>query len=334
MDGDGQKVKTKDYWDSFYSSLPSAGDINAMVDENLVQTSSSALEWIVPYSAVLETISSIFPQSNQAKSRASVSVNVLEIGCGVSQLSLTLLQRLLLNRQDADPCDDHRAYCFVATDISPICIEHNRIRDDSLINSLDTADGSLGYELLDVLDDKSSSAHHRSYDIILDKGTLDTFLFRSKRKQKGSSSHPPLLKPLLNNVHRWLRTGYESKYVVISPRPKIKSLRDFRGFASVRRIKVDASTLIVNNIVLVTSNNEKSKTTNSDVYLYECVKDDSYNPDDNLPYRGVVCDAEDEFICVKCGMSFKHFRGTVNVKDQGEVVWSRRWKNHVVHCKG
>jgi hypothetical protein len=325
--GGGQKVKTKDYWDSFYLSLPSAGDINAVVNETPDETSSD-LEWIVPHSAVLDTISSLF-----ARSHASVSVNALEIGCGISQLSISLLQRLLLNRHDAKPRDFRCAYCFVATDVSSVCIEHNRTRDDAYITSLRTADGSLSYELLDVLDDKSSSSHTRCYDIVLDKGTLDTFLFRSKRTKKGSLSHPPLLTPLLNNVHRWLRAGWESKYVIISPRPKIKSVRDFRGFASVRRIKVDTSTLN-GNVVLVKSNSENAKTSKSEVYLYECVKDDSYDPDEDMPYRSVVCCAEDESICVKCGMSFKHYRGTVDVRDQGEVVWARRWKNHVVHCKG
>ena len=326
MDDGGQKVKTKDYWDSFYSSLPSAGDINAAVNETLDETSSD-LEWIVPHTAVLDTILSLF-----ARSHASLSINALEIGCGVSQLSRSLLQRLLLNRHDADPCDVRRACCFVATDVSSVCIEHNRTRDDAFISSLRTADGSLSYDLLDVLDDKSSSSHTRSYDIVLDKGTLDTFLFRSKRTKKGSSSHPPLLTPLLNSVHRWLRTGCESKYVIISPRPKIKSVRDFRGFASVRRIKVDTSTL--DDVVLVKSNSGNAKTSISEVYLYECVKDDSYDPDKDMPYRSVVCCAEDESICVKCEMCFKHYRGTVDVRDQGEVVWARRWKNHVVHCKG
>ena len=325
MDDGGQKVKTKDYWDSFYSSL-SAGDINAAVNETKYETSSD-LEWIVPHSAVLDTILSLF-----ARSHASVSINALEIGCGVSQLSLSLLQKLLLNRHEADPRDVRRGYCFVATDVSSVCIEHNRTRDDAFITSLLTAGGCLSYEHLDVLDDKSSSSHTRSYDIVLDKGTLDTFLFRSKRTKKGSSSHPPVLTPLLNNVHRWLRTGCESKYLIISPRPKIKSIRDFRGFSSVRRIKVDTSTL--DDVVLVKSNSGNAKTSISEVYLYECVRDDSYDPDEDMPYRSVVCCAEDESICVKCGMCFKHYRGTVDVRDQGEVAWARRWKNHVVHCKG
>jgi hypothetical protein len=330
MKDSGQKVKTKHYWNSFYSSLPPAGDINATGDETLDEKSSD-LEWIVPHSAVLDTISSLFPPSVQDQSHFSASVYVLEIGCGVSKLSISLLQRLLLNRQGADP-RDVCCVCVVATDISSVCIKHNRTRDDAFITSLHTADGSLSYELLDVLDDKLSASHTRSYDMILDKGTLDTILFRSKRTKKGSSSHPPLLTPLLNNIHRLLRTGCESKYVIISPRPKIKSVRDFRGFASVRRIKVDTSTLN-GNVVLVKSNSENAKTSKSEVYLYECVKDDSYNPDDDVPYRSVVCYAEDENICYKCGMTFKHYRGTVDVRDQGEVVWSRRWKNHVVHCK-
>lgn len=350
----GQKNKTKEYWDTFYSELKSAEDSNRFATEgnhpssiinndasDVSANELSDLEWIVPNSPrLLDTILGLFPPpdpsvglTNRLKEETSsaTSVNILEIGCGVSKLSISLLQRQLLNNQEALPDAQTRGYSFVATDVSSVCIEHSRTRDDKLISSFNTDNSSLKYALLDVLAEKPSITI-RNYDIILDKGTLDTFLFRSKRTQKGSSSHPPLLAPLLNNIHRWLGCG--AKYIIISPRSKIKSVRDFRGFTSVRRIKVDTATL-GGEVILVKSNNEKAARSKAKVYLYECIKNDSYNPEkDSTPYRTMEISTADESTCLKCGISFKDFRGNGDVKDQGEVVWARRWKNHYPHCKG
>lgn len=329
----GQKAKTKYYWDSFYLALPhhaSSIEGDGVKEFNEVVSSSTAdLEWIVPNSAILDTISRIFLPSSQD---SIVSIHVLEIGCGVSQLSLSLLQRLLQNNHQHAPQFD-----FVATDVSSICIEHNRIRDDAFVSLLhDTAAARLSYEVLDVLDTnlQSHSKHIRRYDMILDKGTLDTFLFRSKRTNKGCELHPPLLMPLLNNIHRWLRLGSDAKYVIISPRSKIKSVRDFCGFKSVCRVRVDTTMLNSDDVILVKGNGENASISKSEVYLYICLKDDIYDPDEDVPYRSMKDSSEDDSICTKCGMNFKQYRGTVDVKDQGEVVWTRRWRNHIVHCKG
>jgi hypothetical protein len=355
-DGAGQKAKTRDYWDSFYSALPhhaapievvdvavtnEKDDCDDEVDgkefnEVVVVSSSNAdLEWIVPNSAILDTISSMFtPTSHDS----NVTVNVLEIGCGVSQLSLSLLQRLLQQQQH----NHHHArtyYDFVATDVSSVCIEHNRIRDNAFISFLHrTAAARLSYEVLDVLDTnflQPHSKHIGRYDMILDKGTLDTFLFRSKRTNKGCELHPPLLTPLLNNIHRWLRSGCDdAKYVIISPRSKIKSLRDFCGFKSVCRTRVDTTMLNSDDVVLVKGNGENAHISKSEVYLYTCLKDDNYDPDKNVPYRSMIDNTDDDSNCIKCGINFKQYRGTVDMKVQGEVVWTRRWRNHIVHCKG
>lgn len=228
-------------------------------------------------------------------------------------------------------------YDFVATDVSSVCIEHNRIRDSAFVSFLhDTAAARLSYEVLDVLNAnlQSHSKHIGRYDMILDKGTLDTFLFRSKRTNKGCELHPPLLTPLLSNIHRWLRAGCDAKYIIISPRSKIKSVRDFCGFKSVHRISVDTTMLISDDVILVKCNGENAHISKSEVFLYICFKDDSYDPDEDVPYRSMIDSAEDNSICIKCGMSFKQYRGTVDVKEQGEIVWTRRWRNHIVHCKG
>jgi len=344
----GQKAKTKDYWDSFYSALPhhasiikvdfvtnEKDDCDDEVDgkkiNEVVSSSTADLEWIVPNSAILDFISSIFTPSSQD---SNVTVHVLEIGCGVSELSLSLLQRLLQQCNHQHACT---FYDFVATDVSSVCIEHNKIRDDAFMSFLHgTAAARLSYEVLDVLytNLQPHSKHIGRYDMILDKGTLDTFLFRSKRTNKGCELHPPLLMPLLNNIHRWLRSGCDAKYIIISPRSKIKSVRDFCGFKSVCRTRVDTTMLNSDDVVLVKGNCDNAHVKKSEVYLYVCLKDDSYDPDKAVPYRSMIDNIDDDSICIKCGMNFKQYRGTVDMKDQGEVVWTRRWRNHIVHCKG
>mmetsp|Transcript_25593 Transcript_25593/g.61545 ORF Transcript_25593/g.61545 Transcript_25593/m.61545 type:complete len:364 (+) Transcript_25593:125-1216(+) len=357
-----QKNKTKEYWNTFYLELPSTNNANRFAtggnpsssanDDDTNINRSSDLEWIVPNSLkLLNTVLSLFPPSDKSAGEIfdrtpqnaskvkgihdSTDVNVLEIGCGVSQLSLCLLRRLLLTRQETAPRPVHKRkkYNFVSTDVSLVCVEHNRTRDDAFISSVKSAGDNLSYEVLDVVKVGSSPPHTQQYDVILDKGTLDTFLFRSKRTKKGSSSHPPLLTPLLNNLHRWLRSGCEAKYIIISPRSKIKSVRDFRGFDSVRRIRVDTAKLD-GDLVLVKGNSKNASLSRSEVYLYECIKNDCYNPEKDVPYHSSGYDAKDESTCTKCGMSFKEFRGNVDVRDQGEIAWARRWKNHSVHCSG
>ncbi len=314
-----QKSKTIEYWDDFYSVL--AADFNEP---------ASDLEWIVPHSLVLDTILSYFPTQTQDQSNART--DVLEIGCGFSQLSISLLQRLLQYRQDTNTNSHGSTYDFVATDVSAVCIDHNRERNTAYVSSICNDGHRFSYEVFDVLIYDASSPHNQKYDMILDKGTLDTFLFRSKRTNKGSSAYPPLLTQLLNNIHRWLRCGCDAKYIVISPRAKIKSIRDFNGFARVRRIKLDTAALS-NDVVLVKGNSETSKLTKSEVYLYKCTKNDSYHPDHDSPYRDKKCNTKDESLCSTCGISFKEFLGKVDPRDQGEAVCERKWKNHCVHCK-
>lgn len=346
-----QKNKTIEYWDAFYSSVssevnanhfastgegePSGISAGGKADFENDEIPSSDLEWIVPYSVVLDTILNLLPpsdHSNQSQSpnkSPKKNVHLLEIGCGVSQLSISLLRRLLLCRQGANVYD--RIYNVVATDVSSVCIDRNRERDTLYVSLIRKEGHSFRYEVLDVLNYDASSPHNQQYDMILDKGTLDTFLFRSKRTNKGSATHPPLLTPLLNNIHRWLRCGHEAKYLIITPRAKIKSMRDFNGFASVRRIKLDIATLS-GNVILVKGNSENSKQSKSEVYLYVCIKNDIYYPEHDAPYRENG-NTKDESLCSKCGISFKEFLGKVDSKDHGEVVCERRWKNHCVHCK-
>ncbi|KAL9184277.1 hypothetical protein ACHAXT_002363 [Thalassiosira profunda] len=303
-----QKDKTLEYWNAFYSALPPADDVGDLSAEetgcNIGGSLASSVEWIAANSPqLIDTIANLLPSPEC--SDGCRSVNVLEIGCGVSQLSLSLLQTLLKDERQYG--DQRRAYRFVATDISPVCIEHNRKRDGEVISALQPCSGSLTYRILDVLDEEAAASTTKKYDIILDKGTLGTFLFRSKRTMKGSASHPPLLTRLLNNMHRWMCA--EGKYVILSP-PKF----DIGG-----------------NAVLVQGNG--TVPSRHEVYLYECTKNDSYNPDRDSPYEGTGVDVDDGATCAKCGTSFEGFRGS-RKDNGGRVVWERRWKNHIAHCQG
>lgn len=306
-----QNDKTIDFWDAFYT------DLSACV--NGQPSDGNDLEWIVSSKpVVLDKILSLFPTQPQN------NIRILEIGCGVSQLSRCLLERTI--RQQGDGKSQH-AFDFVSTDVSLVCLEQNRARDSAYIDSLDSC--SLSYAELNVVKELPPCQLHK-YDVVLDKGTCDTFLFRSKRTQKGSEAHAPLLIPLLNNVHRLLRRGCRAKYIIISPRSKLKSVRDFNGFASVNRTRM--STDLLGDAVLVKGNAEHKPT---HVFIYECTRNDSYHPDTDEPFidKGLTTINNDS-ICGKCHVTFKAFLGNVHIQDQGVVQWTRRFSNHTIHCTG
>jgi hypothetical protein len=334
-----QNKKTKKYWDSFYSEL------SANLPTSAGTASKNGLEWIVANSSVLlNEILQLFPVESTNGSGDVTRIEVLEIGCGVSELSCSLLE-ILVQQRAADDLQN-LSYGFVSTDVSPVCIDHNQKRDDAFISLLDTSNGnssddptsvrtdSLRYEVLDVL---VKSETTQQYDVILDKGTLDTFLFRSKRTSKCSERYPPLLLPILNNIHQWLRLGGKSKYIIISPRAKIKAVRDYIGFASVRRIKLDVSklggTLLLESNVK--NNSDIDNLSRGYIFIYECTRNDDYKSDVDTPFRSESDQTvDDPSICPKCQHNFKAFRGSIETCDQGVITWIRRWKNHIVHCKG
>lgn len=300
-----QNEKTLEFWDTFYTT---SGD--------------GELEWITSDAPlVVDKILSLCPTSQQ-------QLHILEIGCGVSILSRSLLERLL-QKAEGKP---QQAYEFVSTDVSSVCLEHNRSRDAAFISSL-PGNASLSYAELNVVKELEPCQINK-YCVVLDKGTCDTFLFRSKRKQKGSAAHAPLLKSLLNNVHRMLRANCQAKYIIISPRSKLKSVRDFNGFASVNRIRM--CTALLGDALLVKSNAECNTTASRKqnyIFIYECTRNDLYDPDNDQPFCENGTMINDDSICNKCNMTFKSFRGKIDIKDQGEIHWTRRFRNHIIHCK-
>ncbi|KAL7466967.1 hypothetical protein ACHAXS_007233 [Conticribra weissflogii] len=376
-----QKGKTIQYWNDFYSGLDESvqelrqsrhqslaipkttlqcsdrqtTDRESYLDVEHERIYSSELEWIAPNSPpLLDMVLDAFPGHSKIVQRDSdLRIRVIEIGCGVSQLSRSLLEHAIKRREMSHPRTSS-FYSFVASDVSSVCLERNLARDAPFISSLQAtksspAGDSLSYEALDILRGITNNGGSQSlggkFHVCLDKGTLDTFLFRSKRIKKGTSPHPPLLIPLLNNVHQILMNGCNSKYIIISPRSKIKSVRDFKGFASVKRRILRSN--LVGDLFLLEANDKKntdmgdgkgninkSKKSSSNVYMYECTRNDFYKPGIDCPFRDAGAPADDESFCMTCGVTFREFRGNVEIFNQGEVCWARRWRGHCIHCRG
>jgi len=237
--------------------------------------------------------------------------SVLELGCGTSTLSRELFLYLLRRRRSGSsppfsPSQHPRHpetapidVVVVATDVSPVCIERNRVRDAALLlgdeiifeNETDgppppssrssSSSSSLRYKVLDVAAAGGVPAEYRDrFDLILDKGCLDTFLFRSKKRAGRAEA---LSRTVLDNVRSMLKkrggsvgerdnnanaaaaaattnnseVGGDvanespllaaastsppppSRYVVVSPRRKFKAVRDYPGFASVTKRRLD-----------------------------------------------------------------------------------------------
>jgi len=323
-----QKEKTLKFWDDFYLKEK--------------ESKSTSKEWIVqPTHDILESISShlripVGSKRSDASAKdgdgndihtgtttLAEEVNILEIGCGNSCFSLVLWEFLVAQCE----LQTKKRINVTSTDVSSICVADNLERDQDRINSMYTRtcstasvdNGSFQYSVLNVLEpnDEMLGQHIG----ILDKGCLDTFLFRSE-KRKGEN-YSPLLRSLLDNVHSWLMN--DGIYLIFSPRSKIKAVRDYRGFSSVKRKKIQCNHEQKGDL----DGNAKE---NEIVYMYACTKCNSYEIGDE-PFRNTLEVPNDEDRCASCDLTFATFRGEEDVAEKGAKFWSRKWKGHKTHCK-
>lgn len=307
------------------------------------------------------------------------TIHILEIGCGDSILSRSLfrhLQTLQLQsqsqqRSNSNSDDAYRQrFHVLATDVSRICIESNTLRDAGILKDNHGTEGnshSLTYRVFDALTADppltfafASSEDHQSLSghvaLMLDKGCLDTFLHRSSSTTTRTNSNPsvysPLLLQLLNTVHANLDD--HGTYVVLTPRKRIRELRDYGGFVfrkySVTRLlsarsagsAVDGVTKESDELGLGLLEGGRT----GDVYLHRCTKDGSYVATDNIQnsFTRTVGGSNtgtaggDLQACDKCLTTFEEYRkvtgGGKGQSSGTDSYWKRRWKGHLVHCKG
>jgi hypothetical protein len=141
------------------------------------------------------------------------TIHVLEIGCGSSTLASDLCE--FWNRTFLAESPFLRL-TIVATDASRVCIEQQRARNPY--------SDQCKYEVWNVLEapQPAEQQQHWQYffDVVLDKGCVDTILFRAK---KGAE----LAKLALANIKNCLRLGSTSstavsRYCVITSRKKYR----------------------------------------------------------------------------------------------------------------
>jgi Methyltransferase domain len=283
-------------------------------------------EWISkPSDEVLKMIFEQFHNhgNNHFDDHNNISdpLTVLEIGCGTSTLVRDVKGYFETQYRKQQICRNIHA---CGTDVSPICIDHLCQRDRHhvmLQNHHHQNNGQLEYKVLNVVDNDASTLH--KWDLILDKGCIDTFLFRS-RQRGPNADYNDLIQRVLDNLHSWLRSHSGGLYMFISPRTKIKAVRDYQGFSSIHRY-----TLPPHSLSTLEGTNHDSG------YLFVCAKNNNYIPGISLPFRRQSNQQtpKDDTICQHCGVSFLRFRKGESLQTRGAAIWMRQWEGHCKHCK-
>lgn len=323
-----QNEKTIQFWDDMYAADPTRHK-----------------EWILhPSSDILKTIFDALPRPEDdstllACTRNHDAVKVLEIGCGTSTLAYDLWRY----------CQEERSalVSVFATDVSRVCIEQNMERDQLTINKQTTDNGNLGkleYGVLNIaaplFDDNGDCnadatnlrLRPNSFDMVLDKGCLDTFAFRSR--QRGSRKDA-LVNTVLNNAVDLLKDDNSSVYFIISPRTKFRAVQKYPGFAKVERIELRAG-LTKADLVGSRANPKQSTLERETLFMYVCTKKNGFNPrqpQSQQPVNNAPA-LDDGDTCSKCGVSFLDFRKGEDIHGRGPKYWSRLFRGHGVHCKG
>eukprot|EP00797_Seminavis_robusta_P009445 Sro1683_g290910.1 n/a (307) ;mRNA; r:6289-7209 len=292
--------------------------------------------------------------------------HVLEIGCGTSTLSRDFWR---VCRQESTK-RDLSSVSVCATDVSSVCIEQNQQRDQEDIQReqqpmMDYLDASiLEYRVLNIAeplfphknngdddnhpngpDNSKSTVQPKSFDMIIDKGCLDTFAFRTR--QRGDQKNV-LVQSVLDNVFDLLKDGDNDNntepgvYVSISPRAKFRALQKYPGFSKVQRIplgvgKVKAELMESN----AHSNNshgqdspDDSKKERETLYMYVCTKQPNFHPQQGHQRNQLAMVPEDSEACPVCGVKFHEFRKGEDINGRGGKFWTRIFRGHTRHCKG
>jgi SAM-dependent methyltransferase len=243
--------------------------------DDIYRKSQDTTEWILePSSFLLDRILNCLARPNGGR--------ILEIGCGTSRLARALCLHAATKQQTIS---------VLATDVSSVCIQQNQERDKDVSN--------LSYKTLDILE---GNLGEERWDLILDKGCLDTFFFRSK--SRGGTS---IATNLLDRVCTLLQPA--GVYLILSPRSKLKIVRDHGGFEVERRV-IEETALLVG-------------TTRSKSYCYTCHKKEkvettSANKGEDYPTIP---------ICPACGMDYETYKATAKAHAP-----ERAWRGHCMHC--
>eukprot|EP00977_Amphora_coffeiformis_P020792 scaffold8504_cov267-Amphora_coffeaeformis.AAC.1 len=313
-----QKAETLQFWNDFYTSAERADQ-----------------EWIVqPNHALLDKL------WEEGVDGRDGSCRILEIGCGTSTLS----RDLYLYWQSKHGGGGDVPIYVLATDVSPVCIQQVRQRDANLLvqsppqqannNTKNTAAFGLDYQVLNLANPPPPE-FMASFDIVLDKGCLDTFLFRSRHRgpQQHQTAQNSLVHTVVRHVHQCLR-NHHGRYLILSPRRKIKVVRDFPGFVSVTRHDLRARGIVVGEL----DGSSRDKDEPVATFLHVCIVIQHSACDssaDDVVLQSPPQEEQqphDTNPCPGCGVTFYNFRKGEGFEGRGSAFWFRRWKGHCQHC--
>ena len=117
------------------------------------------------------------------------------------------------------------------------------------------------------------------------------------------------------------------KYIIFSPRNKIKAIRDFNGFSAAERSRFDSKDNEIGTL-------DGKAVKNDVVYMHVCTKNNAYvNVKEESSFRNQMELPTDDKCCASCGVTFFDFRKGELMSGKGLMYWGRRWQGHVTHCK-
>lgn len=307
-----QKDKTIQFWEDFHSNQEK--------------------EWILlPTQHIIEKVYDRLPV---ATTGSNSPIRILEIGCGTSTLS-RLFYEYCRDQPNTPPV------YVLATDVSQVCIQQLQERDADIVGRKEDG-GGLEYGVLNIAESlkfndteqqqqqqqQEASISPSSFDLILDKGCLDTFAFRSRQRgtQKGI-----LVNTVLSNVQSLLKDQNGSNdygaYIIFSPRRKFRPVKEYPGF------RVERTPLGVPKGEMMESNwKANTPNPNPELYMYTCFKDSTEDKNSNKNNNKSSLMGTD--VCPKCGVSFFDFRKGEAVDRRGIRFWTREFRGHGKHCKG
>jgi SAM-dependent methyltransferase len=201
-----QNEKTLQFWEDFYRSE------NVQSKEWIVQPSDSLFRSILGSLRCDDLNDSTIDDDHDR------TLLVLEIGCGTSLLSDALCH--YWERQESQ-----RRLHVIATDVSQVCIEQQRTLQAERDQKRCLSSAFLEYQVLNITESRAELVSQ--FDLILDKGCLDTCLFRSKNTEAW-------IDVVLHHLYSWLKPS--GVYTILTPRSKIKHVRDYPGFDVSRKV--------------------------------------------------------------------------------------------------
>ena len=338
-----QRERTLQFWDEYHH--------DNQKKEWIVEPSHELIQLLVDTIMVNAKHGTLGKEEDASTHRRHL--RILEIGCGTSRLARSVwnhLQNCGIIHSESSSSSSSWTITMCASDVSETCIQTNRQRDqedmqnnNGLVSTTDTIGNStFRYQVCNVLE--ANDEMRGQWDVILDKGCIDTLLFRSR--QRGENHvYTNLMQTVLDNIYQWLSPHSHSIYLLISPRSKIRAVRDFAGFESpVRRhslpktnwtattsTRQEDQEFLVKGGRPIQKQNQKPRDTPG--YLFVCRKHSDYQPGISSPFPGDYRRVPDEDSKCHCGITFYQFRKGEAVEGRGQVFWTREWKNHCIHCK-